>query len=282
MKEIFKTLKAIFKLKEIPEEILHINKSHTQETEDYNNAVKNKNTCLFMLFLFGIGVIIGYLFMNGFTIVSDITFWDWLGYGFTGVLLEIFAGIFLFILFSSGNPILAIILSVLIFGLGLSAFATGLGAIYKSEFFAPLVNIPVPGVLENVGGVVMVGVLIVIPLALTIISLIKNTRKAMKLHDIAYYTAYTSYTSSNENHNKKQTTNNKNNTYHENNYNQNTSYTAQKEESISFFAGCTTFEEAKKRRRELSNLYHPDKNNGDTTMMQKINADYDEFIKRFN
>lgn len=46
-----------------------------------------------------------------------------------------------------------------------------------------------------------------------------------------------------------------------------------------FFAGCTTEESIKKRYKELVVIYHPDKQNGDTHMLQMINSQYEQLRK---
>jgi len=46
--------------------------------------------------------------------------------------------------------------------------------------------------------------------------------------------------------------------------------------STGFFQGCNDLESLKKRHKALSRLFHPDMENGDMEMMQRINAEFDQ------
>jgi curved DNA-binding protein CbpA len=45
--------------------------------------------------------------------------------------------------------------------------------------------------------------------------------------------------------------------------------------SKKYFVNCQTLEELKKEYKKLAMMYHPDRPNGDTRIMQEINAEYE-------
>ncbi len=51
--------------------------------------------------------------------------------------------------------------------------------------------------------------------------------------------------------------------------------------NVFWFTGINSAEELKKRYRELMKIYHPDNQAGDTSMVQQIQAEYDELLKRY-
>lgn len=60
-------------------------------------------------------------------------------------------------------------------------------------------------------------------------------------------------------------------------------YEEDENDSLGFnpFSGCNDLESLKKRYKSLSKVYHPDMDNGDIEMMQKINAEYDRLRKKY-
>ncbi len=52
--------------------------------------------------------------------------------------------------------------------------------------------------------------------------------------------------------------------------------------TFNFFAGCSSLESADKKYKSLVKLYHPDNLDGDTAVLQEINAQYSEIKKRLS
>lgn len=85
---------------------------------------------------------------------------------------------------------------------------------------------------------------------------------------------------------KKQ--NKKEETFHDQNDTSNQTHTStqdefqsgpEKEGDYSLFAGIKTKEDAKNRYRSLMKIYHPDMQNGDTTMSLKVQEEYERIMK---
>lgn len=69
----------------------------------------------------------------------------------------------------------------------------------------------------------------------------------------------------------------------ENTYRKQASYSSEEDKTVdeSLFNGCTDAESVKKRYHQLMKLYHPDSQNGDVTMSQKVQTTYDAMMKRY-
>ena len=51
--------------------------------------------------------------------------------------------------------------------------------------------------------------------------------------------------------------------------------------NTNFFDGVSTIDELKARYRDLAKQYHPDRQGGDTAIMQAVNAQYEALLDRF-
>lgn len=96
---------------------------------------------------------------------------------------------------------------------------------------------------------------------------------------------------------QEQTKQNKQQSYQQNNYNQQKQYQEQRQQNsykqqerptqqtynrqTSYFAGCNTKEQLKKRHRELCMKYHPDKG-GDVEIFKKMQSEYEKLKVKFN
>lgn len=96
---------------------------------------------------------------------------------------------------------------------------------------------------------------------------------------------------------QEQAKQNKQQSYQQNNYNQQKQYQEQRQQNsykqqerpkqqtynkqTSYFAGCNTKEQLKKRHRELCMKYHPDKG-GDVEIFKKMQSEYEKLKVKFN
>ncbi len=266
-----------FKLKYFNEEY----EQYFPEIKKYNQVLRTRNKCILFLFMYFISTIVGYIFRNGFHMVKITSLGEIIGYLSSGILLIILLAIIGYFFFSYG--FIGLFIGIVVSGIFLTGVVKFFEFIFALPFISSLVNIPVSGEFENMGAAIIFCVLTIIPLIVIVIKLVKSVKLAPELYleAVAAINAST-YEYNNVKYSKNNSSNNKshNREKEEQNYKQSSYNTSSHNEDINnFFAGCKTVEDAKKRRRELSNIYHPDKNNGDTTMMQKINTAYDEFIK---
>ena len=90
--------------------------------------------------------------------------------------------------------------------------------------------------------------------------------------------------SSSQNNHKQNTNNNQRQQYQKSNNQQQYQQRPRQQtqsNSFSYFAGCTTKEQLKKRHRELCMKYHPDRG-GNAEVFKKMQAEYESIKVKFN